>query len=55
MRQKGTTKSGESKGYKRTEERLSLAPLDFEKAVGAALATGKAPPPPKKPKPKGKK
>jgi hypothetical protein len=36
-------------------EKISLAPLDFELAVRAALATGKAPPPPKRPKRKGKK
>jgi hypothetical protein len=34
---------------------LSLAPLVFEEAVRAALATGKAPPIPKKPKRKAKK
>jgi hypothetical protein len=36
-------------------EKISLAPLGLEDAVRAALATGKAPPLPKKPKPKGKK
>jgi len=36
---------------------ISLAPLSFETAVKATLATGKAPPPPppKRPKRKGKK
>jgi hypothetical protein len=34
---------------------ISLAPLGFEDAVRAALSTGKAPPAPKRPKPKGKK
>jgi len=33
---------------------VSLAPLAFEEAIRATLATGKAPPPPKR-KPKGKK
>jgi hypothetical protein len=41
------------KKKKSPEEAVTLAPLDFESAVRAALATGKAPPPPKKPK--GKK
>ncbi len=40
---------------KKAEETISLAPLGFEEAVRATLATGKAPPLPKKPKPKGKK
>jgi hypothetical protein len=36
------------------DDPISLAPLDFDTAVKATLATGKAPPPPKR-KPKGKK
>ena len=36
-------------------EKVTLAPLNFETAVRAALATGKAPPPPKQPKRKEKK
>jgi hypothetical protein len=40
---------------KNTEGVISLAPLPFEAAIRAALATGKAPPLPKKAKPKGKK
>lgn len=35
---------------KNREKRISLAPLKFDQAVSAALATGKAPPPPKRPK-----
>ncbi len=37
------------------KERLTLAGLDFDLAVRVTLATGKAPPPPKKAKPEGKK
>jgi hypothetical protein len=48
-----TIKKPKSKSGK--EAPISLAPLAFEDAVRAALATGKAPPPPKKAKPKGKK
>jgi hypothetical protein len=43
------------KPIRKKAETVSLAPLGFEEAVRATLATGKAPPPPKKPKPKGKK
>jgi len=37
------------------KQTLILSSLDFEAAVRAAMATGKAPPPPKKPKRKAKK
>jgi hypothetical protein len=44
-----------SKKTKKTKgETVSLAPLDFESAIRATLATGKAPPAPKR-RPKGKK
>ena len=41
-----------------SQEKLSLAPLDFETAIRAAMATGKPPkavPAPKKRRPKPKK
>jgi hypothetical protein len=34
---------------------ISLAPLTLETALKAAMSTGKAPPPPKRPKRKAKK
>lgn len=42
-----SSKKPEPKGKKQGES-ISLAPLSFEEAVRATLATGKAPPPPKR-------
>lgn len=48
---RGTRKKEKNSG---ATDKVSLSPLAFEDAVRAALATGKAPPAPKR-KPKGKK
>lgn len=47
QKRKGTQSA--QKNRKRTQgDDLSLSPLDFESAIRAAMATGKAPPAPKK-------
>jgi len=48
------TKRVLSNGYPQASKVSGMKGLDFEVAVQAALATGKAPPPPKRTK-KGKK
>jgi hypothetical protein len=49
------TRGKQSKADPNVSPTVNLAGLEFEAAVRATLATGKAPPPPKRPKRKGKK